>query len=277
MHTGRLLTVSRRGGVSASGPRGVSASGQGGPTSGLWGVCLWWSGSCLWSLGVSASGLEVVSLWSWEMSASSLHQADTPPRKTPPAKCMLGYTPPPSSCGIHTYPVDRQTPVKTLPSQTLFVSGDNLFTFTSPVYYLVFDDTYSQLEFLNNNGCGNRDGVAPGVIPAGSRCEILSWILLRRRYGGYHHFHLIGICRPFVRVRLKESGRGGSKIFWDRGGANMLLGHSFSGNGIKIREIERGAGVDGAPHSPESTTQWARPSLVVYFNISVRCIFSEWR
>ena len=165
MRTARLLTVSRRGGVSASGPRGISDSG-------LVGVCLWSRGSCLWSWGVS--------LWSGRVPLQTRGRPPFPGRH-PPAKCMLGYTPPSSACGIHTPPVDRQTPVKTLPSQTLFVSGNNLFTFTIPAYYSVFDDPYSLLELLNNNGCGNRDGVARGVIPAGSRCEILSWILLRRR------------------------------------------------------------------------------------------------
>ena len=40
-----------------------------------------------------------------------------PPRQQiPPAQCLLGYTP----CAL---PVDRQTPVKTIPSQTSFASG----------------------------------------------------------------------------------------------------------------------------------------------------------
>ena len=138
----------------------VSASGHGGPASGLGGV----------------------SLWSGRVPLQTRSRPPPPGRhplrRHPPAKCMLGYTTPPSACGIHTSPVDRQTAVKTLPLQTLFVSGNNLFTFTIQVYCLVFDDTYSLLEFLNNNGCGNRDGITPGVILAGSRCEILSWILL---------------------------------------------------------------------------------------------------
>ena len=264
MRTARLLTVSRRGGVSASGPREVSASGPGD-------VWLWSGGVCLWSWGcqplvlrVSVSGLGRCLPLVWEgapprpevepLPLGRHPLADTPlPNAcwdTYPRPVHAGYIPPPSACGIHTPPVDRQTPVKTLPSQTMFVFGNNVFTLTTPVYYLVFDDTYSQLEFLNNNGCGNRDGVAPGVIPAGSRCEILPWILLRRRYGGYHHFHLIGICRPFVCVRLKESGRGGSKIFWDRGGANMLLGHSFFRKRHKNKGNWTGGGGRWCPSLP---------------------------
>ena len=42
---------------------------------------------------------------------------------TPHAQCMLGYTPPcPMHVGIHP-PMDRQTPVKTLPSQTSFAGS----------------------------------------------------------------------------------------------------------------------------------------------------------
>ena len=188
--------------MSASGPRGCLPLVKGGPVSGLGGVSLW-SGE------MSASGLGGCNS---RPEADPLPETETPYADTPlqnacwdthPAQCMRD---------THT-PCRQIDTCKTLPSQTMFVSGDNLFTFTIPVYYLVFDDTYSLLEFLKKNGWGNRDGVAPGVIPAGSRCEILSWILLRRRYGGYHQFHLIGICRPFVSARLKESGSGGSKTF----------------------------------------------------------------
>ena len=102
MSTARLLTVSRSigGGVSTSGARGCLPLVPGG-------VCLWSRGHdvCLWSGGVSASGPEGV----YPLGRHRPAQCWDTPR---PAQCMLGYT-----------PLDRQTPVKTLPSQTSFASG----------------------------------------------------------------------------------------------------------------------------------------------------------
>ena len=103
MSTARLLTVSRSigGGCLPLVPGGV---------------CLWSRGCgiCLWSGGVSASGPEGV----------------YPPRYTPPRPMLELHPSLPSACwDTPPSPVDRQTPVKTLPS---LIAGGKITSYQIP-------------------------------------------------------------------------------------------------------------------------------------------------
>ena len=55
----------------------------------------------------------------------------TPPSPCTPSPCM------PSPFAMHAAPVDRQTPVKILPSHTSFAEGNNRSRVSKEIYYKI--------------------------------------------------------------------------------------------------------------------------------------------